>query len=126
MLFDPKECIEIRVLGPEGKPFIELERKYIELFKKHNTQFLVPRLFSAPTKTTVVINIGVGVIIGVATYLVTQFIDDVFSIHKAQPNTEITINIHNGDNYISIEGDKENIIKKIKEINKSNISKVEK
>ncbi|MDX8385766.1 MAG: hypothetical protein R8M11_04510 [Gallionella sp.] len=113
MLFDPTKSIEVRVLGPEGRPFVELENKYTVLFDKYDAQFRVPRLFSAPSKTTVAITIGVAVISTVASHLITQFIDEVFSLGKAQPNTEITINVRHGDRYILIEGDKAAVINKI-------------
>jgi len=119
MLFEPTECIELRVLGPEGKPFVDLENKYINLFKEHNTQFLVPRLFSAPTKTTVAISIGAAVIASVASHLIIEFVNDIFSIAEEQPNTEITIYIHNGDKHTHIEGDKTTIINKINTFNSS-------
>jgi len=112
-MFDPITCVELRVLGPGGKPYIDLENLYSHEFKEHGVYFKVPRLFSAPSKTTVAISIGAAVIASVASHLVIKFIDDVFSISKSQPNTEITINIHNGDKHILIEGDKTEIINKI-------------
>ena len=63
--------------------------------------------------------IGLSVITGSATYLVEKLIDKVFSINESQPNTEITINIHNGNKYILVDGDKSEIIRKLKEFKES-------
>ena len=119
MLFDPTKSIEVRVLGPEGKPFVDLENKYTPLFQNYDAQFRVPRLFSAPSKTTVAISIGAAVIASVASHIVIKFIDDVFTIRESQPNTEITINIHNGDKLILINGDKAEVINKISNLSQS-------
>jgi len=113
MLFDPSSIIEVRVLGSDGKPFVDLENKYIKLFQEYETDFIVPRLFSAPEKTTVVITIGIAVVASLASHLVIKFVDDVFEIGESQKNTEITINIHNGDHYTLIEGNKTEIINQL-------------
>jgi len=117
MLFDPSSIVEVRVLGPNGKPFVDLENKYIKLFQEYDINYNVPRLFSAPEKTTVVITIGIAVIASLASHLVIKFVDEVFSINDSQPNTEITINIHNGNEYILIEGNKTEIINQLNTFN---------
>ena len=115
-MFNPNTCVELRILGPDGKPYADLESKYIELFDEHGTYFVVPRLFSSPKKTSVAVAIGIGVITGSCTYLVQKLIDEIFFIQEKQPNTEIHITINNGDNHYFLEGDKSIVIQKIEEI----------
>lgn len=117
ILFNPNTCVELRVLGPEGESFVDLENKYTKLFEEQQVYFMAPRLLSAPQKTTVAIAIGIGVLTGAGTHLVTKLIDEIFSIKENKPNIEIHIDIKNGNNYFLIEGSKEDIIEKLKEYN---------
>jgi hypothetical protein len=103
-IFNKDKAIELRILGPQGKPYVELENEFTEPFREEGFSFLVPRLFSAPPETTVLITIGIGVITGVSTHLLASFIDKIFKLkkEKEQNNTSITFNIHIGDKYINL------------------------
>ena len=108
-------CVELRVLGPEGRPFIELEEKYHQLFSEHGAYFISPMLFSSPKSTTVAIAIGIGVLTGSGTHLVNKLIDEIFIIKETQQKTEIHITIQKGDNHYQIEGkDKDEVLKNLK------------
>ena len=120
-MFNSDVCIELRVLGPEGKPFIDLGPKYSTLFAEHGADLSVPLLFSSSSKTSVVVAIGIGVITGTCTYLVQKLIDEIFFLQEEQPYTEIHITIQNGDNYFVVEGDKAVIIQRIEELRESNV-----
>ena len=119
-LYDKEKEVELRVLGPEGKAFIELENEFTESFRNEGYYFSIPRLFSAPAETAVYITIGIGVISGVSTYLLTSLIDKVFKIkkEKSQNNTNITFKIHIGDKYIDLPNDREEILKKLESLKK--------
>lgn len=118
-MFNSDSCIELRVLGPEGKSFIDLGPKYSKEFAELGADLSVPLLFSSPSKTSVAIAIGVGVITGACSYLVEKLIDEVFLIKEEQPNTEIHITIQNGDSYFVVEGDKTVIFQKIEALKQS-------
>ena len=120
-MFDPNTCVELRVLGPEGKPYIDLENKYTELFKNHEAHFIVPLLFSSPPRTNVALAIGIGVLTGAGIHLVSKLIDELFFIQESQSKTEIQINIQNGDKYIFINGSKSEIVKQLKDFEPSNV-----
>jgi hypothetical protein len=114
-MFDQNKCVELRVLGPEGKPFVDLENKYIALFEEQGMSFMVPMLFSSPKKTTVAVQIGAAVIGGASLYIIEKLIDEVFDLQSDKPNIEININIQSNDKYFFIEGNKPEIKQKIKE-----------
>ncbi|HEY5604236.1 MAG TPA: hypothetical protein VIM41_14130 [Gammaproteobacteria bacterium] len=114
-MFDKTQCIELRVLGPEGKPYIELENEFKNEFSQEGVSFLVPRLFSAPEKTSVALVIGIAILSGSCTHLINKVIDKIFEIgqEQNQKNTTIEINVYDGNNYISISGDKEKVKKEV-------------
>lgn len=117
-IFNKDKAIELRVLGPQGKPYVELENSFTEPFREEGFLFLVPRLFSAPPETTVLITIGIGVITGVSTHLLASFIDKIFKLkkEKEQNNTSITFNIHVGDRYINLPDTEKELLEKLGEI----------
>lgn len=117
-LFDKDKAVELRVLGPRGKPYVELENEFTEPFRKEGFNFLVPRLFSAPSETTVLISIGIGVIAGVSTHLLVSFIDKIFKLkeEKEQNNTSVTFNIHVGDKYINLPTNEKELLEELKKI----------
>ncbi|MBW2605868.1 MAG: hypothetical protein JRE28_16420 [Deltaproteobacteria bacterium] len=115
-LYNENKLIELRILGPEGRPYVELENEFTELFRTEGFEFRIPRLFSAPPETTVLITIGIGVITGVSSYLLTALIEKIFNIKKdkTQNHTIITFNIHVGDNkYIKLPNNKEELLKEL-------------
>jgi len=114
-VFNQNKCVELRALGPEGKPFVDLESKYVALFKEQGMSFMVPMLFSAPKKTTVAVQIGIAVIAGASLHVVEKLIDEIFCIKNEKPDIEININIRSGDQYIFIDGDKSEVLQKVKE-----------
>ena len=93
-LFDKDKAVELRVLGPRGKPYVELENEFTEPFRKEGFNFLMPRLFSASPETTVFITIGIGVITGVSTHLLVSFIDKIFKLKKEKENCQEDEVIH--------------------------------
>lgn len=112
------KVVELRVLGPEGQPYVELENEFTKPFRNEGYDFGVPRLFSSPIETTVIITIGIGVVTGVSTYLLTALIDRIFKIKKApnQSHTNITFNIHIGDKYINLPSNKEELLKELENL----------
>lgn len=117
---DRDNIVEIRVLGPQGKPYIDLEKEFSLQFEEQGAYLMIPRLFSAPPETTVMITIGIGVITGVATHVLAKLIDKIFDLKKRddQENTNVTISLHIGDKYVNLPGDKEEMLKKINEYQK--------
>jgi len=90
--------IELRVLGPMGKPYVDIANELQHEFEKEGIIFRVPRLLSAPEITTVVVHIGVGV----SVYFLSKLVDRLLQIRKGdeQKETEITVNIQiNNYNY---------------------------
>jgi hypothetical protein len=119
-LFDKDKAVELRILGPQGKSYVELENELAEPFREEGFSFLVPRLFSAPSETTVLVTIGIGVLTGVSTHLLISLVDKIFKIKKddVQKNTTITFNLHVGDNYIKLPDKKEDLLKELEKIKK--------
>ena len=119
-LFDKDKAIELRVLGPQGRPYVELEKEFTNPFREEGFDFLVPRLFSVPPETTVLITIGIGVITGVSTHLLNLLINKIFKIKKEneQKNTTVTFNIHVGDNNIKLPDNKDELLKEVERIKK--------
>lgn len=110
--------IFLRILGPEGKPYVDLENEFTNAFRNEGACFSVPRLFSSPVETTVAITIGIGVITGVSTYLITSLIDKLFRIkgEKNQNNTNITFNIQVGDKFINLPVTQKELLDEIEKI----------
>ena len=117
-LFDKDKTIELSILGPYGRPYVELENEFTEPFRKEGFDFLVPRSFSAPLETTVLITIGIGVVTGVSTHLLVSFIDKIFKLkkEKQQRNTSVTFNIHIGDKYINLPNSEKELLEEINKI----------
>ena len=117
-LFNEDKTIELRILGPQGKPYVDLENEFTVPFREEGFTFRVPRLFSAPPETTVLINIGIGVIIGVSSHLLDSFIDKIFKLkkEKKQDNTSITFNIHIGDKYINLPSTEKGLLEEVNKI----------
>ena len=117
-LFDKDKTIELSILGPYGRPYVELENEFTEPFRKEGFDFLVPRSFSAPLETTVLITIGIGVVTGVSTHLLVSFIDKIFKLkkEKQQRNTSVTFNIHIGDKYINLPNTEKELLEEIRKL----------
>lgn len=123
-LYNKDDVIELRVLGPEGKPFVDLESEFRPIFQAEGYQFMVPRLFSAPELTEVALTIGGAVLTGVTIHTLNALIDKLLNIKKArdQKQTRITVSVHIGDNYIVLPESKEEMIKKLDEIKRNNVN----
>ncbi|MEC4685947.1 MAG: hypothetical protein VST71_09485 [Nitrospirota bacterium] len=119
-MMDLDNIVEIRVLGPQGKYYIDLEKEFSLQFEEQGAYFMISRLFSAPPETTVMITIGIGVITGVTTHVLAKLIDKIFDLKKrdGQENTNVTISLHIGDKYVNLPSDKEEMLKKINEYRK--------
>jgi hypothetical protein len=115
-LFDDDKTVELRILGPQGKPYVDLENEFTVPFREEGFEFRVPRLFSAPPETTIIITIGIGVLVGVSTHLLTSLINKIFKLkkEKEQKNTSITINLHIGDKYINLPNTEKELLEEIK------------
>ena len=117
-LFDIDKTVQLRIVGPYGKRYIELENEFAEPFREEGFDFLLLRLYWAPPETVVLMTIGIGVISGVSTYLLTSLIDKIFKIKEdnVQKNITITFKLHVGDNYISLPDNKENLSKELEKL----------
>ena len=87
--------IEIRVNGPSGRLYAELQDELRDEFEQQGTVIQVVRLYSEPTLTTVAITIGVGV----AIHLLSKLIDRLMKVRereaKKQPQISVNVTITN-------------------------------
>jgi hypothetical protein len=84
--------IDFRVLGPNGKPYLNLAQELEPEFKNNGVIINTPIMLSEPSVTTVFITIGIGVAIHLINKLVDKLIK-IFEIEK-HPNTTINIQIN--------------------------------
>lgn len=122
--YNEDKMVSLRVLGPGGKPYVDLENEFTEPFDSEGFYFSVPRLFSTPPETTVLVTIGIGVITGVSSYLLTSLIDRLFKIKKDKPsnNINITVNVQIGEKHIALPSNKQEITKELEKIRVQHIA----
>lgn len=124
-LYDKDKAVELRILGPHGKLYLDLEKEFTEPFREEGFDFLVPRLFSAPPETTVLVTIGISVITGVSTHLLVSLVDRIFKLKKGkeQKQTTVMFNIHVGDKYINLPDNEESeLFQELEKIKKEALS----
>lgn len=110
----------ILVVGPGKEFFEDFKQEHKEDLTENDLHLIVSEGFSAPEITNVMVTIGAGVIIGVSTYCITKLIDSVFSAKKKAKDggveMNINITINQGDQYIQLGSDQEQVKKSILKI----------
>ena len=111
------KSFEIMVVG-KGKEFFEpISQENEATFTNNNLYLGVGEGFSAPEITNVMISIGIGVISALSAHYLVRLIESIFNVQcKAKDNgVNMTINVTivNGDQYIQLGSDKDQIKKRI-------------
>lgn len=100
--------IEIRVNGPSGRLYGEVQDELRDEFEQQGTIIQVVRLYSEPTVTTVAIMIGIGV----AIHLLSKLIDRVMKVREREANkqTQITVNVTIANNTYNLPEEKSRLL----------------
>jgi len=109
--------LSIKVIGPGKEFFQEIPQENKKEFSENKLYIGITEGFSAPEITTVMITIGGSVLTTLAAHYLIKLIDSIFAAkkHAKDSGVSITMNItiNNGDQYINLGSDIEEIKQKI-------------
>ncbi|QEI11464.1 hypothetical protein [Cellvibrio japonicus] len=112
-----EKSFRILVVGRGKEFFDEHMQEHTQELKDNDLYLGIDEGFSAPEITNIMVTIGAGVITGVSTYYITKLIDSIFSAkNKAKDSgvkMNINITINQGNQYIQIGSDQEQVKKEI-------------